>query len=329
LADINFVAILYVNRSGSTLFSRMLSDSSPEACILPELGVPVKLLLMRRSGRHVSGDALYRLVKEDPRSEALQLSDRSLRTLCSNHSSEDLPKFFHALAVAVVGRPVQTVVFKLETLLYVADEAAAAFPALRFIHIHRDPRAVVNSMMRAPVPEKPGFNMARGSLVYAATHWGRYVSAVKRLASTQPVVNIRYEDLGSGADISELADMKLFLRSERHGTSPYRVAALDNPLHPHVYHEFDPALTEAWRRQLTKREISAIEMLCAVPMRELGYLRALAAPYLKPALLPFYASHIWAMARHSWRTLAVYLTGPNPLPRLRTRIRLLFANRLS
>lgn len=316
-----FVAILYVNRSGSTLLSRMLSDHSPAACILPELAFPVQFLLARRAGKRLCGDAIFAAIQGDPRFEALGLSRQRLREVCTGRSTDDLVDLFHALATAMTGRRVDTVAFKLETLLYVADDAAAAFPGLRFVHLYRDPRGVANSMLRTPIPEKPGFDMARGSLVYAARHWAHYIRAVRRLAARHQVISIRYEDLGAIAHHPELAELRLFLGGTAHPSTSYRIAALDAPLHAHIYRDFDPELTQIWRGELTKEQVAAVEAICSGPMRDLAY-PAATPPLRRAALLPFYVRHGRAMARHYWRTLVVYLAAPNPGARLRNRLRL-------
>lgn len=312
-----FVAILYVNRSGSTLFSRMLSDNSPGASVLPELGFPVRFLLARRFGERLSSDAIFAAIQEDPRFEALGISAERLWRICAGQSLDDLAKLFHALATEFAGGSVNTIVFKLETLLHVADEAVAAFPGLRFIHLHRDPRAVANSMMATPIPEKPGFDMARGSLVHAATHWARYVKSVQRLAARHSVISIRYEDLETIAEHAELAAMELFLRNGTRNRA-YRIAALDAPLHTRIYDEFDPARTDGWQRELGANQIAAIEAICSAPMRDLNYVGR--SPPRRIVLVPFYFRHGLAMIRHCWRTLLVYLADPKSRSRLRDRL---------
>ena len=317
-----FVAILYVNRSGSTLLSRMLSDNSPRACVLPELGFPVHFLLARRFGKRLSGEGIYAAIRQDPRFEALGISGRRLRSICADLSSDDLPRLLHALATEIAGGPVDTVVFKLETLLHVADEAVAAFPGLRFVHLHRDPRAVVNSMMATPIPEKPGFDMARGSLVYAAAHWARYIEGVRQLAERNRVLPIRYEDLPTIADHPELAAMNLFLRNGRRNRA-FRIAPLDAALHGRIYGDFDPSRNVLWQDKMNGSEIAAIETICGEPMRALGYSSTAPFPPSLRTLASCYLRHGRAMVRHYWGTLLFYLAHPKAYSRLRYRLGLL------
>lgn len=319
----SFVAILYVNRSGSTLFSRLLSDHSPEACILPELGFPVRFLLARRHGERLSDQAMFEAIYADPRFAALGISAEQLRSVCAGRSSDDLAELLQALAAACMGRPVATVVFKLETLLHVAEEAVAAFPGLRFVHLFRDPRSVVSSMLRTPVPEKPGFDMARGSLVYAARHWARYIEGVRRLAAQHDIVPVRYEDLGSADGHPGLARMGLAVGNGAQGKpSAYRIAPLDGPLHGRIYDDFDAALIGTWRDELRRDQAAVVEKICAGPMRALGYVPEAGPPPGAAALCRLHLRHGLAMVRHYWRTLGIYLAGPEPGRRLRDRLRL-------
>jgi len=133
------VALVYVNRSGSTLLSRLISERFGDVHVFPELAFPLQML----SGPPNAD--LRDLVARDPRSEAIGLDGQTLREICARHSPASAAAFLADLATAARGgRAPATIVFKLESLLYVHQELATAFPGLGMIHIVRDPRAMSN-----------------------------------------------------------------------------------------------------------------------------------------------------------------------------------------
>jgi hypothetical protein len=312
------VALVYVNRSGSTLLSRLISERFGDVHVFPELAFPLQML----SGPPQAD--LGDLVAGDPRSEAIGLDGHTLREICARHAPASAAAFLADLATAARGwRAPATIVFKLESLLYVHRELATAFPGLGMIHIVRDPRAVANSMLRTPVPEKPGFDMARGSAVFAARHWRDYQRLAAKVAGSLPMTTIRYEELESDPEgiLGGLAEPLGVANAEPSVAAPYRVAALDAALHPNIFRPFQPGRLEAWRTELPRGASAVIESICATEMDQLGYRRDHAPmPAASPAMLAAQARHMGAMLVHNGRSVAAYARTPGGAARLRQRL---------
>jgi hypothetical protein len=316
---------LYVNRSGSTLFSRMLSDAAEGVFVFPELGFVVDALLARQGGKRIAGDELASLVLADPRSEAIGLPTETLRQIAAGHSTDDLPALLAALASARFGSPPRAIVLKLESLAYLVEAIDIAFPDADFIHVVRDPRAVVNSMRRTPVPEKPGFDMARGSIVFAARHWRDYQRRVAGIAQTRPVLQLRYEDLGDAdacAPVIELLGGRM--RAPDSAGGGYRIARIDEALHPHVAGPFLSGRLDGWRDRLSPAEVRLVETICWDEMRKLGYRpEGARLPRWSAVAIRGYLGHAVAMARHVVRTAMRYAMRGDGFRAMVRRLRLM------
>jgi hypothetical protein len=317
--------ILYVNRSGSTLLARRLSEALPDVFVFPELRFTLHLLAARHLGRPVSQDALMRLMADDPRLGSLGLRKDQIADSAARYGAEDLHGLLAALATAALGRRPGALILKLESYLPFVAALDSAFNRPVLIHAIRDPRAVARSMRATPVPEKPGFDMARGSLVYPACHWRDYVARVAAIAATRPVITARYEADPSAA-VVEIA-RALGVPVTGGGGAGFALAPIDAPIHRNVDDPFQSSLAERWRGDLSMRDIALMETLCGAEMERAGYPRIAAHPLGPLAMTLAHAAHLAAIARHASRTAWVYARGSGGLRRLVARLRLARAAR--
>lgn len=314
--------ILYVNRSGSTLLSRIIADALEDVFVFPELRFTLDLLVARRDGRLVTEKALLRLMREDARLATLGLAEAQITAAVARHGADDLHGLLTALATAASGRRPAAMILKLEPYVAFIPELDAAFGVPLLIHALRDPRAVARSMRATPVPEKPGFDMARGSILYAARHWRDHARRVEAIATSRPILTARYEALGGPAPavVAEIGRALGVAPSQgTHGR--YAVAPIDAALHRNIDAPFDPARDAAWHTDLTPPEIALVEALCRAEMARVGY-PATTAPLGRVAFLAARLRHGRAMARHALRTAARYARRPGALRQAIARLRL-------
>lgn len=320
--SVQFAMICYVNRSGSTLLSRLLSDWFEEAFVFPEVSFLLHILVDRSRGKILSGQTLFDAVVSDPRIDALGLDHEALRSICNQSSSDNIPKFLVRLATAsACGKRFRVIVFKFETLIYLYDDVIQVFPNIKIIHLVRDPRAVVNSMLRSNIPEKPGFNMARNSVVFSSKHWRHYVQKMSLIEQERPVLTIQYESIGQNND-DILIELENYLSvpaaASGYSGKRYHVSKIDKTLHAHVFESFMDERTYGWKTELPMRSLALVETLCKEGMRRFHYAAVADAPS-RLAMLGAHVAHLVYMISHNVRTVGAYIRRKDGLKALSRR----------
>lgn len=322
-----FALMLYVNRSGSTLLSRKLSEQSDDICVLPEMGFLLKLLTLREAGVIVKGHDLFKLIASDVRVDALDLSNELLEEISNRNSSSDIASLLTDIAYQRLGRDPALIVFKLNSFIYFRDHLAQALPGLVYIHIVRDPRAVVNSMLKTQITEKAGFDMARGSAVYASKEWRRYVRTLRNDANNGTYFTLKYENLDEKFQgfVRELfGHFSLSLRQAADTKSKYIVSSVDTDIHVNIFKDFQNSRLEAWREELSQEGIEIVECLCWDEMREYGYSPITDGMLTTSRSMAVNYRHLKSVAINFVLTMLFYLRRPNALSNLKARLSLAF-----
>lgn len=268
--------IVGCGRSGTSLLRTML-DHHPAVCIPPEALCLIDLLRARRAPI----DRLRRTMLADHEIRAWGVPlDPGRYDDCT--SAAALIERVHELRAEQRAKPNwghKTPRFVRHTGLL-----REHFPAARFVHVVRDPRAVALSFMRSP--------LHRSNPLYAARRWRRDAGAGRQLTDTHPerAIETRYEDLVAEPR-ETLARVCAFLGldfDER--TLAYHRDAADElrPSHRAIHARLaappDPARIHAWRDTLTPGQIRTIETIAGPLMDRFGYQRL--DPEPTPRTLP-------------------------------------------
>jgi hypothetical protein len=323
---VQFAAILHVNRSGSTYLSRVLSERATSLYVFPECAFLVKLLEQQERGENCRGSDLFSLIRSDRRSDALCLDDSTLRSICEVNSSENIKQLLIDIASERLGFAPKVIILKLGSLIYYHRQVHDALSSLRFIHLVRDPRSVSSSMLLSEIPEKPGFNMARGSILFAARDWRDYVNLVRAIGQTYPVSWIRYEDLAGDCDrvcdaLLQSMSLEPSADTRNSAASRYAVSALDGSIHARVFRDFQADRLRAWQAQLSPKSIGLIELTCHKQMLQLGY-GASQPPLSRLDRIFAWINHLRAMSEHNLKTVLVYMRRRDRFTALLARARL-------
>jgi len=140
--------------------------------------------------------------------------------------------------------------------VHVMNWVLACFPDVQFLHIVRDPRAVVSSMQEAREAR-----LGRATVEQGARFWNTLVGTAIRKGRRMPpgrYFQVRYEDL--------LADP-----SSTFGSVLEFLGEPAEPLLDLVEKETDRSRAERWRDLLPERDVRLVEQVCAELMTELGY----------------------------------------------------------
>jgi hypothetical protein len=262
LNDKKIVFVFGCARSGTTWLQRLLSQW-PHAATAEETHLfSAYLRSFAESWRRHDGGwiGLHHLLSEDEFIEWM----RGFAELCLGRIAESKP----AARIVVEKTPKHG---------EHAADILRLFPDAFFIHIIRDPRAVVPSLRAAS--RSWGSGWAPGRLADGSRKWRRDVQNARRPASlTERYTEVRYERLhADGA--GEIARLFAWLGEpvSRDEAESYVAASAFDKVRTAVAEDdvdnrfFRRGEIDSWRRELSGSDIAIIERLTRKQMAELGY----------------------------------------------------------
>ena len=141
------------------------------------------------------------------------------------------------------------------------------FPKSVIIHMVRDPRACVASMLQMP--------WARGSVISNARRWRKINEAARQFRGQPGYLEVRYEVLVTDP-VAELHKICSFVNEEY---SPALLVPDPNPneaageKHSRSVKAVTPGRLELWRQQLTTAQIAQIDWTLGPSLERFGYSR--------------------------------------------------------
>lgn len=298
------VFIVGCSRSGTTLLQQMLNAHSRLA-IAPE--THFIRLYWGPSGRYgdLSSDIVFERLLGDiaASDEFAELGIERATFLSAARQTEQrsfpavfgllMELFARAKGADVMGEKTPAHVQHMVRLL-------DAFPGARFIHVVRDPRAVVNSRLR----QSWSHNTAGDNALF----WVEAVVAARRQAPRlgDGLATIPYEELVVRPE-AVLRRLCAFLSVEwepamleywKHHTQ--LVSVEREPWKAGALQPLQPELAERWRQELAAEDVAAVETVAWPLMRRFGY-RAITPPH---RLLPSVALRVTRDGMTGLRRLA-------------------------
>lgn len=278
-----FAFLIYVARSGSTLLARHLDAVSADLLVTPEWNVPITAMRLGEARlAALDAVALSRLLKLDRQIGNLELDDGALEAIareCAGRGARALVEALTAGHAARRGRAPKITVIKNSASLFVADRLVEVFPEAQFVHVCRDGRGVVSSLVHTESSYDPGHPMGRGDPLHCMRLWLRYLDALDAFERRHPgrVVPVRYEsflaeaETGAAAIAGELATRLGVELASGAGGGRFAVPARERGLHALVERPPVAARAEGWQRELPRAAGIAIEALGRERLRVLGY----------------------------------------------------------
>lgn len=149
---------------------------------------------------------------------------------------------------------------------------ASHFPGARFIHLVRDPRAVVSSLIRSDVH--------RSTPWYGARRWVMDVRAGLEFEAQNPerIMRLSYEALVEDPEpkieaIMEFLGLELVPGQLEAGRGAQEYSAFYANIHANLEGRVTDRFVEHWRSHLTVEDVALIESSAAPLMDALGYSR--------------------------------------------------------
>jgi hypothetical protein len=261
-------------RSGTTLLQQML-DAHPDVAIAPETHFIRRFWLRRKEYGDLNEDVTFARLLSDitgiPEFGEMGLSREYFQEKAW-HGTRDYPSLLNLLLTEFGSLQNASIVGEKTPnhLLYI-PALKQFFPTARFIHIIRDPRAVINSWRTVP--------WSTGSIVGDAEVWRRYMATARRYrpAMRNHIYTVRYENLVSTPQrtLVEICDflnlpfdraMLTYYKKEPQTVNVTRESWKRNVTKPLAQTSID-----SWRRELSTKMIAEIEAVVSPEMRKLGY----------------------------------------------------------
>jgi len=277
--------LIYANRSGSTLLAAQLSRRiGPEQLlVIPEFRLVEYLFHVGDDkARRLSPAAIRTMIEDDRQISAnLDLSRELLVSTLQGTIGEGilfkLEKVLEAYVAAnSPGAEPQVVLWKWGNAATYVDEIARLLPEARFVHVIRDGRGVVNSLLRSQSPYFPGEDLARGSTLHGVHHWR---SALRRNMGPRRVgldlLDVRYSDLVRVPDqvcrtVKEFLGLGGGLREEV-GHHSFKVSPAERGIHELVEDSPRPERIDSWQTELPEWRRHVIEHAAHKELEDWGY----------------------------------------------------------
>jgi hypothetical protein len=266
------------------MLANQIARSMPDVLVFPELDFIG--LLMASGDRYVrclSAQRLLALLRQDNKLDDIGLSRNEWTVIAKKCAGKGILVLLTQVAMSFArhsGRDEPRVVlFQRGTLLSVTREITNLAPSAKFIHIVRDPRAAVSSIVgikaaRFTKYDKKG--MGRGDAIGLSKNWLKYMRRVDDLRErmSDAVLQIQYEDVCREREeyLRRIAEFLRVLYSPAEcDNAGLAVGADELELHTNI--DSEPMLERlfAWREELTGWRGFLVEYVIGDRLEVYGY----------------------------------------------------------
>lgn len=273
------IHLVYFPRSGSTFLASML-ETHPDISVSVESGF-LKYLSLLKPDQLFDADFIIEDMRKSDRGFANLIKDNSCLDYCRDFIKKNINYYDVANAIlschfGETDKSKAWVVKSLRCGRHI-PLIANKMPQVKFLHIYRDGRATLNSLLKTNKVYGSGA-MAEEPLTWSI-HWGRWMRFVSQLSSNSSIqiCHVQYEKLVQDPqkELDRIFDFIGVKRSRfgENNLSDYRsrIPALEASLHPNVGKE--PLLDRQymWQSELPESHVRLFEMINGKILQEKGY----------------------------------------------------------
>lgn len=272
------VHLVYFARSGSTFLASML-EMHPDVSVSTESGFLKYLCQLSPNRINKFDEVINQLAQSDRGFSNLVKNDSLVRDYYAHCRNVDYYGVANAILRSHFGENNKAGCWVVKSLKcgWNIPDIAKKLPEIKFIHIYRDGRAVLNSLMRTKKVYATG-QMAEEPLTPSLLWrgWMKYINNLDA-ALSERVCHVQYEELLKNPK-EQLARIFTFLgvkhiSLDENALSNYakRIPALETSLHPNVGK--GPILDRQfrWQSELPEENIRIFEMVNARILIQMGY----------------------------------------------------------
>ncbi|NEZ56156.1 sulfotransferase family protein [Adonisia turfae] len=273
MQTLNPIFLVGCPRSGTTLLQQML-DAHPDVAIAPETHFIRNFWLKREHYGDLAEDANYQVLLHAI-ADIPEFAEMELDLSTFQDAAQTLDRSYAALFTLLLeqfrqGRNTQIVGEKTPNHLLYMQTLQTFFPKARFIHIIRDPRAVINSWKTVP--------WSTGSVGGDAEVWRRYMATARQSPPDNGAIfTLHYEQLISASEdcLKKLCNfLELSFDAsmlDYHTQQSKRVNVNREPWKGNAVRPVNNKSLNRWQTELSTLEIATIEAVASSEMCQLGY----------------------------------------------------------
>lgn len=314
-SDLNFIVLLYVSRSGSTYLARLLAEKCEDLAVIPETNYFRILTAHQKVHKKYQPEKLAHLIMEDPKFKGFHISQSETLEILQNSNTHK------AAIIAITKRilfglgmeDVKNVIIKDGGLLDYLPEITAQFENTKVIHIQRDARACINSLLHTPKAFHPGkSSMGWNDIELCTKQYARYIKKINTITiSSDNFLALNYENLVDNVPQTlkkTIAFLGLKLSGEDKSRTKNYLRKEERPIHSNIYRHSQRNRKNAWQQELKKWEIVYIEkkLKTFLPKTTEYSIYGLGVSYTKAR-----AKHVVGMAHLTHYRIKRYLFKPN------------------
>jgi hypothetical protein len=270
------ILLTYVNRSGSTFLTNILS-SSPEIMGCPEGDWLVSNLLEDPGSVYTGPQNLSEIFSDDPKMKnwSFQASDLNFM----QDGLLNIEVFIHILeSMRLRIKPdADKIIFKAERLVFLFDRihACQSFrDQFAYLYLVRDVRAVYQSQKSRlnPLSGKP-FSRSPG---ITARYWKKHLAALESSGLYADIYKLKYENLvldfaSETKKLEKYLELRPGLLDPVNGDYVNMIPADHIHIHPDVSLQPLDSKVSSWKTLLTKKETGIIEFIARRSLERNGY----------------------------------------------------------
>lgn len=275
---INMIFLIYMNRSGSTLLSRLL-DNYKEIGVTPEANLPDGI--NHGTGKLESLKDIDRFLDEiftDDRFCSWQLNKKILRdkligSLKRLDRTLNFKDFFPVLISEYFKNSrIEKYVYK-SPYLFQISKVKDLFPDSKFVLIYRDLRAIYSSQTKTVSTDTN--KIMTVSPIKTAIHFNIVCRIIQKYAKNEWFYSVKYENLvmNTELEIHKVLDFLNVGSLTKTENQNYfnKLSEKQKQIHKNLNKTPQADRIDGWRNELDNVSISIIQQLSGKSLRSLGY----------------------------------------------------------